>query len=160
MKSKNSFRLCLATIGLMFCLGAQPALASVNIIVQPGSQVALAGSNPVITSDVTVTAGEVITGYSWQMSTNGLNPFTTVGSSANLTLTNVQPGATGLYPSGSAICSAPPRSPILSPSLTARPLAHCGFKPVRPLGNSKTTVEPSRKRPISCPCLRMVLCSS
>ncbi len=97
MKIQSPFHLSLATLGLMFCLGAQLAQASVNIVVQPTSQVVLAGSNAVITADVTVTAGEVITGYSWQMSTNGLNPFVTVGTSTNLSLTNVQPGAAGYY---------------------------------------------------------------
>ena len=97
MKYHSSFHLGFATLGLVFFLGAQPARANVNIVVQPTSQVVLAGSNAVITADVTVTAGEVITGYSWQMSTNGLNPFVTVGTSTNLTLTNVQPSAAGYY---------------------------------------------------------------
>ncbi len=97
MKIQSPFRPGLATLGLMFCLGAQLVRANVNITVLPPSQVVLAGSNAVITASVTTTAGEVITGYSWQTSPSGLNPFTTVGSSATLILTNVQPSATGYY---------------------------------------------------------------
>jgi Immunoglobulin domain/von Willebrand factor type A domain/Putative Ig domain/Immunoglobulin I-set domain len=97
MKFNESFCWGLATFGLMSCLGTQPAFATVNVNVQPDTQVALVGSNATITADATATAGEVITGYSWQMSTNGLNPFITVGSNAVLTLTNVQTSDTGFY---------------------------------------------------------------
>ena len=44
------------------------------------------------------------------------------------------------------------RSAIFSPSLTAPAGCQAGLNVVRPLGNSITTVEPSKKRPISAPC--------
>ena len=97
MKCQQPVHLFFAVFSLVFFYATTSAQASINIVVQPDSQIVLAGSNAVITASVTPTAGEVITGYSWQMSANGLNPFVTVGTSAILTLTNVQPGDTGYY---------------------------------------------------------------
>ena len=50
------------------------------------------------------------------------------------------------------VVRAYPRAPIFCPSRTSFPATHSGLKTVAPLGNNMTTVEPSRKRPISWPC--------
>ena len=89
----------LAAIGLVFHLGTQPALGTVNVTVLPGNQTAFVGSNVVFTAQVSANAGETITGYAWLMSTNGLNPFTTIAgaTTATCTLSNVQTTDTGYY---------------------------------------------------------------
>jgi hypothetical protein len=86
-------------MGLMLGLSTQPALGLVTVTVQPASQVAFVGSNVVFNAQVTATAGETITGYTWLMSPTGQNPFTTIpgATTGTCTLVNVQTNATGFY---------------------------------------------------------------
>ena len=99
MKSNATCSSLLAAMGLLFCLSTQPALGLVTVIVQPSSQVAFVGSNVVFTAQVNATAGEIITGFTWLTSPNGLNPFTTVpgATTAACTLINVQTNNSGYY---------------------------------------------------------------
>jgi hypothetical protein len=99
MKSSTTYTSLLAAVGLLFGLSTQSALGLVTVNVQPSSQVAFVGSNVVFTAQVSRTAGEIITGYTWQTSPNGQNPFTTVpgATTATCTLVNVQTNDTGYY---------------------------------------------------------------
>ena len=99
MKSSTTFSSLLAAVGLLFGLSTQPALGIVTVIVQPISQVAFAGSNVVFTAQVSATAGEIVTGFTWLTSPNGLNPFTTVPGATTVacTLVNVQTNSSGYY---------------------------------------------------------------
>ncbi len=99
MKSNATYSSLFAAMGLLFCLSTQPALGLVTVTVQPGSQVAFVGSNVVFTAQVTATAGEIVTGYTWLTSPTGQNPFTTVpgATTATCTLVNVQTNNTGYY---------------------------------------------------------------
>src|SRR6185503_9402368 len=99
MRFRRAIYSVLATIGLALGVGTPHALASVNIVVQPTSQVALVTSNPSFTASVATTAGETITGFTWLMSSNGLSPFLTVSgaTSATCTITNVQTTNAGFY---------------------------------------------------------------
>ena len=99
MKTKTTFCSCLAALGLTFWLGTQPAWAFVTVTVQPSSQVVLVGSNAVFTAQVSESAGETITGYTWQMSSNGLPPYNTIAgaTTATCTLNNVQLSDAGTY---------------------------------------------------------------
>ena len=99
MKSNATCSSLFAAMGLLFCLSTQPALGLVTVIVQPSSQVAFVGSNVVFTAQVSATAGEIITGYTWLTSPNGLNPFTTIpgATTATCTLINVQTNNSGYY---------------------------------------------------------------
>jgi hypothetical protein len=92
MKTTTTLYSCLAALGLTFALGTQPALAFVNVAVQPTNQVILTGSNAVFTALATPTAGETITSYSWQTSTNVSGPYIPVlgATTSTCTLTNVQ----------------------------------------------------------------------
>src|SRR6266576_941682 len=89
----------LATLGLTFWFGTPRALASVNIVVQPTSQIALVTSNATFAASVATTAGETITGFTWLMSANGLGPFITVpgATTATCTIANVQTTNAGFY---------------------------------------------------------------
>ena len=82
---------------LLLCAGIEHAFGGVTVSVQPGNQTVLVGGNVVFTANVTTTAGEVITGYTWQMSTNGLNPFVAVATGVTCTLTNLQTTNAGYY---------------------------------------------------------------
>ena len=98
MKRNTTYSSILAAIGLTFWLGAQPALAYVTVVVQPANQVVFVGNNAVFTAQVTATAGETITGYTWLTSPNGLNYTTIPGATtATCTLVNVQTNDTGYY---------------------------------------------------------------
>ena len=99
MKTETTFYSCLAALGLTFWIGTQPALAFVTVNVQPSSQVVLVGSNAVFTAQVSESAGETITGYTWQMSSNGLPPYNTIAgaTTATCTLNNVQLSDAGTY---------------------------------------------------------------
>src|ERR1017187_4207473 len=99
MKSSTTYTSLLAAVGLLFGVSYQPALGLVTVNVQPSSQVAFAGSNVVFTAQVSATAGEIVTGYTWLTSPNGLNPFTTIpgATTATCTLVNVQANDTGYY---------------------------------------------------------------
>ena len=99
MKSKTSLYSCLTALNLTFWLGTQPAQAIVTVSVLPTNQVVLVGSNAVFNAQVTTTAAETITGFTWQMSSNGLSPFTTIagGTTATCTLTGVQTTNAGFY---------------------------------------------------------------
>src|ERR1039458_10399677 len=99
MKSSTTFSSLLAAVGLLFGLSTQPALGIVTVIVQPSTQVAFAGSNVVFTAQVSATAGEIVTGFTWLTSPNGLNPFTTVPGATTVacTLVNVQTNSSGYY---------------------------------------------------------------
>ena len=65
-------------------------------------------------------------------------------------------GRAGRWPGGGAQPGVI-RLPIASPIRIGRAGAQSGLKRRRRLGNSITTVEPSRKRPISSPFLRVTL---
>jgi hypothetical protein len=67
--------------------------------VTPTNQAVPVGSNPVFNAQVSTTAGETITGYTWLMSTNNQNPFTTIAGATNATctLTSVQVSNAGFY---------------------------------------------------------------
>jgi hypothetical protein len=99
MKTKTTLYSGLAAMGLMLCLSTQPALGNVTVNVLPGNQVALVGGNAVFTAQVSATAGETNLRYTWLMSPNGLNPFTTISgaTTATCTLTGVQTNDTGFY---------------------------------------------------------------
>ncbi len=99
MRTKTTLYSGLTAMGMMLCLSTQPALGLVTVTVSPGSQVVFAGSNAVFTAQVSTTAGETITGYTWLTSPNGQNPFTTVpgATTATCTLVNVQTNNSGSY---------------------------------------------------------------
>jgi Immunoglobulin I-set domain/von Willebrand factor type A domain/Putative Ig domain len=99
MKSKTTIYSCLTALGLTFWLGTPPAQAIVSVSVQPTNQVVLVGGSAVFNAQVSTTAGETITGFTWQMSTNGLSPFTTIAgaTTATCTLSNVQTINAGSY---------------------------------------------------------------
>lgn len=78
-------------------LCAWQAGASVSVVVQPANQTVSVGEIVNFGALVTATAGEVITGYQWYMSTNNQSPYTVVGNSAALVLYNVQTTNTGYY---------------------------------------------------------------
>src|ERR1700678_2284136 len=84
-------------IFLIFALHLGHADANVYINVQPGDQTVSVGENVVFGAVVTTTGGEVITGYTWYMSTNNQSPFTTVGTLPVLSLNDVQVSNTGYY---------------------------------------------------------------
>lgn len=89
--------MCLAAVGI----GIFPISmgATVSVSVQPSSQIALVGSNATFTAQVNATAGEIVTAYTWLMSTNGLSPFNTVTNATTATciLTNLQLTDSGYY---------------------------------------------------------------
>lgn len=89
----------LAALGLTLCLSTQPALGLVTVTVQPTNQVVVVGSTVAFSAQAIPTSGEYITGYSWLMSSNGLNPFITIpgATNATCTLTNVQTTDSGYY---------------------------------------------------------------
>ena len=89
----------LALFGLAGYFGVSPARGTVTVTVQPGSQTVGIGFNAVFTAQVSTTAGEVVTAYTWLTSTNGLSPFSTIAgaTTATCTLTNVQMTNTGYY---------------------------------------------------------------
>src|ERR1035441_8030997 len=99
MRLSTFLRAGFAATGLALGLGTQSAPGMITVTVQPGSQVAFVGSNAVFNAQVSATAGEIITGYTWLTSPNGLNPFTTIpgATTANCTLVNVQTNDTGYY---------------------------------------------------------------
>jgi hypothetical protein len=89
----------LTAIGFTFGPGSQSARAFVTVAVLPTSQVTFVGSNAVFNAQVTATAGEIVTAYTWQMSTNGSGPFTTIpgATTATCTIPNVQLTDAGYY---------------------------------------------------------------
>src|ERR1043165_1485631 len=99
MRFKRAMHSGLVSLGFTMCFGKLCALASVNIVVQPTSQVALVTSNATFTASVATTAGETITGFTWLMSSNGLSPFLTVpgATTAICTIANVQTTNAGFY---------------------------------------------------------------
>ncbi len=97
MRFTNALHSALATLGIASFLAAAPALANVNVFVQPQGLSVASGSNATFTASVTVTAGEAITGYTWLMSPSNQNPFTTVATGQSVTITNAHAGDTGYY---------------------------------------------------------------
>ncbi len=99
MKIKTTLSTGLIATGLMFCLSSQPALALVTVSVQPTNQAVTVGSTAVFTANVIANSGEQVTAYTWLMSPDGQNPFTTIAgaTTTTLTLTGVQTNATGYY---------------------------------------------------------------
>jgi hypothetical protein len=99
MNKKSALYTCLAALGLTLWLGTQPAQAFVNITVLPTNQVVLVGASVAFNAQVSLTAGEVVTGYTWKMSANGQAPFTTVAgaTTTNCTLPSVQVSDAGSY---------------------------------------------------------------
>ncbi len=73
------------------------AEASVTVSILQGNQTVSVGETVDFGATVTTTAGEVITGYQWLMSTNAQGPFTVVGNSSALVLADVQTNAAGYY---------------------------------------------------------------
>ncbi len=99
MRCKGVLLAGIAAIGLTFGPAVKDAQAFVTVSVLPTNQVVFVGSNAVFNAQVTTTAGEVVTGYTWQTSTNGLSPFTTISgaTTSNLTLTSVVLTNSGYY---------------------------------------------------------------
>lgn len=100
MRIGTAFYTGLAAIGLTFWLGTLPAQAFVTAKLTPTNQVALVGYNATFTAQVSTTAGEVITGYTWQMSVvSNTPPFYTIPGATNVTYTrtNVQTTNAGYY---------------------------------------------------------------
>jgi hypothetical protein len=99
MKPTTTLYASLAAISLSLCLGTLPALGDVTVSVQPGSQVVLVGNNAVFNAQVSTTAGETITGYTWKMSPSNQPPYTVIAgaTTATCTLTNVQMSDAGSY---------------------------------------------------------------
>ena len=90
----RGFRLVIFSIFFLRFLYAE---ASVTVSVLPGNQVVSVGEEVEFGASVTTTAGEVITGFHWMASTNGQSPFSIVGSSDALVLSNVQSSDAGYY---------------------------------------------------------------
>lgn len=90
-------RLARTALLWVFALQIWHADASVTINIQPGDQTVSVGDTVLLDATVITTAGEVVTGYQWIMSTNNQSPFTTVGTAGALILTNVQTSAAGYY---------------------------------------------------------------
>jgi hypothetical protein len=99
MRHSSIYYSLVAAISLTCWLGTQEALAFVTVTLQPAHEDVFAGSNAVFSAYATATAGEIITGYTWLTSPNGLNPFTTIpgATTATCTLVNVQTNDTGHY---------------------------------------------------------------
>jgi hypothetical protein len=99
MTSRTPLFSTIALIGMALGLGTQPASAFVTVTVTPTNQVVPVGTNVAFTAQVSANAGEIITGYTWLMSTNNQNPFTTIAgaTTATCTLTNVQVSDGGFY---------------------------------------------------------------
>ncbi|HEY1789630.1 MAG TPA: putative Ig domain-containing protein [Verrucomicrobiae bacterium] len=93
-KISRAFRFVIISI---FCLYVQYAEASITVGVQPPSQTVSVGETVTFGVTVTTTAGEVVTGFQWYMSTNDQSPFALVGLSGALVLTNVQTSDAGYY---------------------------------------------------------------
>ncbi len=89
----------LAVVVLTCCFCAINALATVSVTVQPQNPVVLVGSNVTFLAQKTVTGGEVITGYTWRVSSNNLPPFITIPTATNFIfpITNVQTSDAGYY---------------------------------------------------------------
>jgi hypothetical protein len=99
MRSSTLFYSILAGVGLALTVGTQRASAFVSVGVLPTNQVGLVGGSATFNAQVSTTGGESITGYAWQMSTNGLSPFTTIpgATGSACTLTNLQTTNAGYY---------------------------------------------------------------
>jgi hypothetical protein len=87
-------RLVIFTI---FFLQVWHAEATVTVSVQQGNRTVSVGEEVDFDASVTATAGEVITGFQWFMSTNGQGSYTLVGSSDALVLASVQTSDAGYY---------------------------------------------------------------
>ena len=89
----------LAALALTACLLSQPALANVNVFLQPTNQVVFAGSNAVITATVNTTAGETVTSYAWLKFTDPAGPYYPLAgqTTATCTLTNLQASDAAAY---------------------------------------------------------------
>src|SRR5207247_5610337 len=143
MRFKRAIYAGLATLGLTYWFGTPRALASVNIVVQPTSQLALVTSNATFAASVATTAGETITGFAWLMSSNGLSPFITVpgATTATCTITNVQTTNAGFYFVRVSYVSGtnPATTASSSVQLIVRDGAHITVQPpglIRVIGNS------------------------
>jgi hypothetical protein len=99
MTSRTTLFSTIALIGMALGIGTQPASAFVTVTVTPTNQVVPVGSNVTFNAQVSTTAGETITGYTWLMSTNNQNPFTTIAgaTTSTCTLPNVQVSDAGFY---------------------------------------------------------------
>ena len=99
MKSKTTLLSSIALAALALGLGTQRASAFVNVTVTPTNQAVLVSSNAVFNAQASTTAGEVITGYTWLMSTNNQPPYTTIAgaTTATCTVTNAQVSDAGFY---------------------------------------------------------------
>src|ERR1700756_5088288 len=89
-------------IAIVLCfavLGALNVSATVNVTIQPQSQITFVGSNAAFTAQTSITAGETITGYTWKFSTstNGQPPFTAITGATNsvLSILNAQTNNSG-----------------------------------------------------------------
>ena len=83
-------------IALICFLPVWHADASVTIV-QPANQTVSVGETVNFGATVITTAGELIKGYQWFMSATSQGPFTQVGSSAALILSNVKTNDAGYY---------------------------------------------------------------
>lgn len=96
-KQSISRSLRLSIVLPIFCLQFWHVEASVTVNVQQGNQTVSVGEEVDFGAAVTATAGEVITGFQWFMSTNGQGPYAIVGTSDALVLTSVQTSDAGYY---------------------------------------------------------------
>ena len=99
MRFKSVLLPSLAALGFFFGAGSQSAQAFVTVTIQPTNQVVFVGNNAIFNAQVTATAGEIVTAYTWQMSTSSSGPFTNItgATTATCTLPNVQLSDAGYY---------------------------------------------------------------
>ncbi|MGC9943646.1 MAG: putative Ig domain-containing protein [Verrucomicrobiota bacterium] len=103
---------------LFLSINVWQAKASISVSVQPDGETVSVGETVEFGAVVTTTAGEVVTGYQWYMSTNGQSPYTTVGDASALSLTNVQVGDTGYYFANVSYVSDGKQNSASSPAVT------------------------------------------
>src|SRR5579883_3490968 len=98
---RRTLQACLLAVSLFSGLIAQQASATVNVTIQPQTEVVFVGSNATFTAQTTITGGETITGYAWKFSTstNGQPPFAPIaGATASvLSIPNAQTTNSGYY---------------------------------------------------------------
>lgn len=99
MNIKKFVKFFLFGLGAAGFIAMQPVFASVNVTVQPASQVSFIGTNVNFTAQVSTTGGETITSYTWKFSSNNLPPFNVVAgaTTSTLTVTNTQLTNSGFY---------------------------------------------------------------
>jgi len=82
---------------LILSLNVWQAAATVTLNIVPGDQSVFAGDSVNFGVVVTASAGELVTGYQWLMTTNNRPPDTSVGNAQTLSLNDVQVSDAGYY---------------------------------------------------------------